>query len=1097
MKAIIEAAFERARVVLVALVLIVLWGAVVAWEIPKEAEPDVQLPIVYVSMHHEGISPEDAERLLVRPMERELQTLEGLKEMKGMASEGHASVLLEFEAGVDIDEALADIREKVDLVKPELPEETDEPVVEEVNLSLFPVLVVTLSGGVPERTLLALARDLKDRLEALPDVLEVDIAGDREEVVEIVIDPVRVESYGLQLDTVLGLVRRNNQLVAAGAWDVGQGRFAVKVPGLVEGLRDILVMPVKVVEDRVVTVGDIADVRRTFKDPEGFARVDGRPALALEVKKRIGRNIIATIEQVRAVVEAEQARWPAAVEVGYLQDKSSNIRNMLDDLGNNVASAVVLTMIITVAMLGLKSSLLVGLAVPVSFLASMAVLGAMGLTVNIVVLFSLILAVGMLVDGATVVVEYADRKMTEGMAPRDAYRTAAIRMFWPVTASTATVLAAFLPLLFWPGIVGEFMRYLPITLVATLVAALVMAMIFVPVLGGMLGRPAPQKEATRKSLIATEGGDLADVTGWLGAYVRLLRVAVRRPLLVVLAGVAVVIASWAAYGACGRGVEFFPDVEPEQAQVLIHGRGDKSVYERDALVREVERRILDVPGVRHVYARTALSWRGGQDVDEDTIGLVLLEFTNWKTRPSGDTIMAEIRARTADVAGVRVETRVPNAGPPVGKPVQLEVASRDPPRLETATAEVRALFDRLEGLKDVTDSRPVPGMEWRIEVDREQAARFGADIATVGSTIRLVTNGIKLATYRPDDADDEIDIVARYSVEQRNLGELDRLIVNTPKGAVPIAQLVTRTAQPKTGDITRVDGARSYTVSADVQPGVLADDKVNEVRAWLAGRPHDPAVRYTFRGEDEEQKKAQAFLGKAFAVALFLIAIILLLQFNSFYQVLLILSAVIFSTVGVLLGLLIVDQPFGIIMSGIGVIALAGIVVSNNIVLIDTYNELRGRGMEPVEAVLRTGAQRIRPVLLTAFNGVLGLIPLVFKANVDLVHREVTVGGPSADWWQQLSLAIAWGLTFATLITLVLTPCLLVLGARVGAWQQRRRGRAEVARPDQVPGARPAVPEPAPASSAMTAATGAPAASDATDEDDTRQPALPFPRAAE
>ena len=1049
MKALIAAAFERSRVVVVALLLIVLWGSIVAWEIPKEADPDVQLPIVYVSMVHEGISAEDAERLLVRPMERELQGLEGLKEMRSTASEGHASVLLEFEAGTDIDLALADAREKVDIAKVELPEDTEEPLVEEVNLSLFPVLVVTLAGAVPERTLLTLARDLQDRLEALPDVLEVDIAGEREEVVEIVIDPLRVEAYDLQLETILGLVQRNNQLVAAGSWDVGQGRFAIKVPGVVEELDDLLEMPVKVAEDRVVTVGDIATVHRTFKDPEGFARVDGRPALALEVKKRIGRNIIETIEQVRGVVEAERARWPSSIEVGYLQDKSGDIRTMLDDLGNNVLTAVALTMIITVAMLGLRSSLLVGLAVPVSFLCAMGVLGLMGLTVNIVVLFSLILAVGMLVDGATVVVEYADRKMAEGLPPRQAYKVAATRMFGPVAASTATVLAAFLPLLFWPGIVGEFMQYLPITLVATLVASLVMAMIFVPVLGGMFGRAGAEDEAGKRSLAATENGDLADVRGWIGAYVRLLAVLVRRPLLVTLAGVALVAGSWWAYATYGRGVEFFPTVEPEQAQVLVHARGDKSVVERDKLVREVEGRILGIPGIEHVYARTALSWRGGDDIDEDVVGLILLEFTDWKTRPSGEAIMAEIRRRTGDLAGIRVETRVPNAGPPVGKPVQLEIASRDPGKLGPTVARVREFFDPLPGLKDVTDSRPVPGIEWKLLVDREAAARYGADIATVGSTVRLVTNGIKLATYRPDDADDEVDIVARYPLTSRHLGEIDRLVVNTPKGAVPLGHMMTREAQPKSGDLVRVDGSRAYTVSADVEDGVLPDTKVGEVRAWLTAQPVDPDLRFTFRGEDEEQKAAQAFLGRAFVIALFLIAMILLLQFNSFYQVGLILSAVVFSTVGVFIGLLLVDQPFGIIMSGIGVIALAGVVVANNIVLIDCYNELRARGLEPVEAVLRTAAQRIRPVLLTAFNGVLGLLPLVFKMNVDLVHRSVTVGGPSADWWQQLSLAIAWGLTFATVITLVLTPCLLVLGARASAgwrrlgarWRGWREGR--------------------------------------------------------
>lgn len=1051
MKVIIDAAFDRSRTVLAALLLVVVWGAVVAYGIPKEADPDIQLPVVYVSMGHEGISPEDAERLLVRPMEREVQSLEGLKEMRSTAGEGHASVMLEFEAGTDIDQALTDVREKVDLAKAELPDETDEPLVEEVNLSLFPVLVVTLAGDVPEQAMLRIARELQDRLEALPNVLEVDIAGDREEVVEIVIDPARVESYGLRLDELYTLVDRNNRLVAAGAWDVGQGRFAVKVPGVFEGVQDILRMPVKVVDDRVVVLSDIATVRRTFKDPDGFARVDGRPALALEVKKRIGRNIIETIDSVKAIVEAEKGTWPANLVVGYTQDKSNDIRNMLRDLGNNVVASVVLTMIITVATLGLGSSLLVGLAVPVAFLAGMLVLNTLGLTVNIVVLFSLILAVGMLVDGATVVVEYADRKMGEGLAPKEAYRQAATRMFWPVTASTATVLAAFLPLLFWPGTVGEFMRYLPITLVATLVAALIMAMVFVPVIGAMFGRTGATAggDGADESL---ETGDLTKVRGPLGAYLGVLRWATGRPGLVLVLGVGVAIGSWAAYGSFGRGLEFFPEVEPEQAQVLVHVRGDNSVAERDAVLREVEGRILGISGIERIYARSRLYWRGGEDVDEDVSGLIQIEFSDWRARRPAAEIMAEIRERTAGVAGVRVETRTPRAGPPTGKPVQVEIGAREPERLEPALKAVRAFVDALPGLKDVSDSRPVPGIEWRLGIDREQAARFGADVVTVGSTVRLVTNGILMGTYRPDDSDDEVDIVARFPTPYRSLAELDRLVVNTAKGPVPLGQVVTRTAEPKSGDLIRVDGRRVYTVSADTEPGVLADTKVNEIRAWLATQDFGSGVTATFRGEDEEQKESQAFLGQAFGVALFLIAMILLTQFNSVYQTFLILTAVVFSTVGVLLGLLIVDQPFSVIMSGIGVIALAGIVVSNNIVLIDTYNEYLGRGMDPREAVLRTGATRLRPVLLTTFNGVLGLLPMVFKVNIDLFSRAITTGGPSADWWQQLSLAIAWGLTFATVITLVLTPCLLMLGARTGAWWRGRRA----GKPTTAPAARPA-----------------------------------------
>jgi multidrug efflux pump len=1036
----IDASFARSRTVLLALLLIIIGGVQAYIGIPKEADPDVQIPLVYVAMTHDGISPEDAERLLIRPMEQELRSVEGVKEMRAQAREGEASVTLEFEAGVDIDEALADVRERVDLAQADLPEDTDEPLVNEVNLALFPVLVVTLSGDLPERTLLGLARDLEDRIEGLPDVLDVEIAGDREELLEVIIDPLLVESYGFELEDLLTLVSRNNRLVAAGALDTGSGRFAVKVPGVFETPADVLNLPIKVVGDKVVRLADVAEVRRTFKDAEGFARVGGQPALALEVSKRIGANIIDTVATVRAVVEAERASWPAHVEVGFLQDKSDEIADMLSDLQNNVLSAIILVMIVIVAALGLRSAGLVGLAVPASFLAGILVLALLGLTVNIVVLFGLILAVGMLVDGAIVVTELADRKMAEGLERREAYRLAARRMAWPITASTATTLAAFMPLLFWPGIVGEFMKFLPITLLATLTASLVMALIFVPNLGALVGKAETTDPQAMRLLSAAEQGDLNELRGLAGGYVRLLRRLLRRPLLVLAGAVAIALGVYTAYGAFGRGIEFFPEVEPQVARLQIHARGNLSARERDQLVRQLEERVLDVDGIDQIYARSAVNFRN-QDVDEDVIGIVLLEFEDWQARRPASEILAEIRARTDELAGVQLEVRKGEAGPPVGKPIQVQLSSRAPAKLDPLVADLRAHLDQMPALVDVTDSRPVPGIEWRIRIDREQAGRFGADIALVGSFVQLVTNGILIGDYRPDDADDEVDIRARFPEDERSLGQFERLRVNTPYGAVPIASFVERTPAPRVGTIARVDGRRQLTVSADVADGVLVDDKVQEIRAWLAAQDLDPAISVAFKGEDEEQKESQAFLSRAFVIALFLIAIILVTQFNSFYQTVLILSAVVFSTVGVLLGLLVTQQPFGIVMSGVGVIALAGIVVNNNIVLIDTYNELRKRGLAPFDAVLRTGAQRLRPVLLTTVTTILGLLPMVLKVNVDLLTRTVTVGGPSTDWWSQLASAVAGGLAFATVLTLVLTPCLLLLGARTSSWLAARRAR--------------------------------------------------------
>ncbi len=1033
MKTFIDAAFSRSRTVLAVLVLLLISGYISYNTIPKEAEPDVAIPIIYVSMNHEGISPEDAERLLVRPMEKELQTIEGVKEMRSTAQEGHASVLLEFDAGFDSDKALQDVREKVDLAKVELPADTDEPSVNEVNVALFPVLVVTLAGDVPERTLLTLARDLKDKIEGLREVLEADIAGDREEVVEIEVDPRVLDSYQISYEQLINFVWRNNKLVAAGALDTGKGRFSVKVPGLLEGAEDVLSLPVKVDGDRVVTFGDVATARRTFKDPTSFARVNGRPAISLEISKRVGENIIETIEQVKAIVEAEREAWPNGVVVSYSQDKSKDVRRMLSDLQNNVISAVLLVMVVIIGVLGWRSGLLVGLAIPGSFLTGILMIHTLGLTINIVVLFALIMAVGMLVDGAIVVTEMADRKMAEGMGKGEAYSFAARRMSWPITASTATTLAAFMPLLFWPGVVGEFMKYLPITLLATLAASLLMALIFVPTLGGIMGRRSPLSEEALHSLAASEVGELHEIRGFTGIYVRLLERLLAHPLKILLIAVLLLVSVYSAYGILGKGVEFFPDVEPERAALHVRARGDLSVYEQDALVARVEQRLLDMREIETLYTRSGINLRG-QDLPEDTIGVIQMEFVDWQQRRPASEILDEVRQRTKNIAGLIVEARKQEGGPPVGKPVQLQLSSRYPQVLEPAVAKVREVLEQVGGFVDVEDSRPLPGIEWQISVDRTQAARFGADITIVGNAVQMVTNGIKVSDYRPDDADDEVDIIVRLPEGNRELDQLDRLRVQTNYGLVPISNFITRTPAPKLGTINRVDGQRVMTVKADVEEGILPANKVEEIQQWQGENTQamDSRINVTFKGEDKEQRESQEFLSKAFLVALFVMAIILVTQFNSFYQAFLILTAVIFSTVGVFLGLLVTAQPFGIVMSGVGVISLAGIVVNNNIVLIDTYNILRATGMPATEAVLRTAAQRLRPVLLTTITTILGLMPMVLMLNIDLVHREITTGAPSTQWWVQLATAVAGGLTFATLLTLVLTPCLLALGENAG-----------------------------------------------------------------
>jgi len=1017
MNALIDLAFSRSRTVILTLLFILVAGVLAYNSIPKESEPDITVPVIYVSMSHDGISPEDAERLLVRPMEKELQSIEGLKEMQSTASEGHASVQLEFNAGFNSDQALQDVREKVDFANVKLPDATDEPEVIEINVALFPVLTVSLSGPLSERSLVDIARDLKEQIETLSGVLEVEIGGDREALLEIIVDPAVMETYGVQYDELFNLVSNNNKLVAAGAMDTGAGRLVLKVPGVIEKLDDVLQMPVKVDGSRVVTFGEVATLRRSFKDPESFARVDGQAAVTLEVKKRVGANIIDTIAQVRAIVEKEKLHWPLALHVAYMQDKSTEIGDMLNDLQNNILSAIILVMIIIIAALGPRSAILVGLAIPSSFLATILILDSIGFTLNIVVLFSLILVVGMLVDGAIVVIELADRHMNENLTPAQAFSAAAKRMAWPITASTLTTLAVFLPLLFWPGIVGEFMKYLPITVIIALTASLLMALIFIPVVGNSIASQNAHNTAISEAKITR-------------VYIALLKILLNNPGKTLTAAIMAIVATYVLYGQLGKGVEFFPEVEPEFAQIQIHARGDLSIHEKDSIVTQVEQRVLNHPELEFVYARS-FNQASGQNMSEDVIGVIQLEFTHWSSRRSADDILNEMRKKTADIAGIKIEFRKAENGPSEGKPIQIEVSARDFERAFPVIESIRTLMTQQGGYIDVEDNRPLPGIEWRLEVNRELAARYGADIAMLGNAVQMMTNGIKVTEYRPDDSDDEVDVRVRFPYDERNLAQLNQLRIATAKGMVPMSNFATIVPASKSGTLNRVDGHRVITIKADVADDVLADNQLKALQSIISKATLDTQVDIKFKGEDEDQKEAMNFLLSAFINAIFLMALILVTQFNSIYQALMVLSAIVFSTGGVLLGLLITGQPFGIVMVGLGIIALAGIVVNNNIVLIDTYNKIRQTEKDAVTAALETGKIRLRPVFLTAITTVLGLMPMVLAMNIDVINRSVSFGAPSTQWWTQLASAIAGGLSFATILTLVLTPCLLVLGEQM------------------------------------------------------------------
>ena len=1014
---------NHTRSLMMLFILLIVAGAYSYVSIPKESNPDVEIAIIWVSLSHNGISPEDAERMLVRPMEKELKSISGIKEMTSSAYEGGGYVQLEFNPGFDGSKALADVRDKVSIAKSKLPSESEEPIVNEVTMAdEESVLNITLYGDVSERGLVEIARSLQDELESLPEVLEVDIAGDREDMVEIIIDPLVMEAYKLDQAEIYNIVSNNNKLVAAGTLDNGVGRFAVKVPSVFENVDDILKLPLKVVDGQLIRFIDVAEIRRSYKDPESFARLDGKPAVVLEIKKRSGENIIYTVEKSIAILENSKTIWPASVKVALNGDRAEDVKTMLNDLQNNVLSAVLLVFIVVVAALGLRSAVLVGISIPGAFLTGILVLSSFGFTVNVVVLFGLIMAVGMLVDGAIVVVEYADRKMNEGVAKKEAYISASKKMALPIIASTATTLAAFAPLMFWPGMMGQFMRYLPITLIFVLSASLLMALIFVPSIGTLIGKTRVLSKEQIDQVRVSEQGDLTKLSGFTGFYVRVLDRVVMHPIKVLLSMIIISISVFYLYGKSGLGVEFFPDIEPDSANVIVRSHGDLSIWEKDAVMKSVESKIIGTEGVETVYSRT-----GG----DDRVGRIKLNFLEWDEREKATVILERVEKSLADIPGVEIEVRKSQNGPTSGKDIKIEVSSKYPALLDSTIYKLRQLMESDGRLISIEDNATRDGIEWRLNIDRAEAIKFGADASLVGNTVSMITNGIKIGEFRPDDVEDELDIRVRYPVEYRNLNQLDAIRVNVNGEIIPIELFVERVPQKKVENIYRVEGRRVVDIQADLKEGVQLDDIISELSDLFDEKIHDNRVSVSFKGQNQDRKESGEFLEKAFIVALFMMAIILVTQFNSFYQSALILSSVVFSTVGVFLAMMIAGKPFGIVMGGIGVISLAGIVVNNNIVLIDTYNSLRKQGLAAKDAILRTGAQRLRPVFLTTITTMLGLMPMVFEMNIDFLTADVTFHAPSTQWWSGLATAVSGGLVFATLLTLILTPCLLM-------WRERK-----------------------------------------------------------
>ena len=1123
MTGIIDWASQRARMILALIIASLAAGIFSYTGLPKEGEPDIEIPALFISVVFPGISAADSETLLVRPMETELADLDGLKKMTATAAENYAGLALEFEFGWDKAKTMADVREAMNSAEALFPNGAEKYSINELNFSEFPIIIVNLTGDVPERTMTRIATKLQEEIEAMDAVLEAVISGNRDEMVEVTIDPLRLESYNVTAGELINVVQNNNQLIAAGEVDSNQGTFSVKIPSSFNEAQDIYDLPVKTNGDRVVTLGDLAKIKLTFVDRAGTARFNGENTVALQVVKRKGFNLIGTAKDVRSLVEKESQNWPtnlkAAVDVGTSNDQSRVVDSMVRQLEGSVLTAIALVMIVVLTSLGTRAALLVGFSIPTSFLLCFVLLGLMGVTISNIVMFGLILAVGMLVDGAIVVVEYADKRISQGTGPMKAYVEAAKRMFWPVVSSTATTLCAFLPMLFWPGVPGQFMGMLPVTLIFVLSASLIVALIYLPILGGVSGRLSRFFENSSDwlrnvlpwfirlllvpvivlslffsilqvvnpnlllSIEPDKLGPMASLPGvamfiasafmasivlgsveirkrqknvqagyrrtLFGYFIKFIAGNPVMPLVAIGGVIAFTSFIFTTFGKNNYGVEFFVEGEPEQAIVYVKARGNLSLTEKDILVRQAELIVNAHPGVESVFSFAGAGGlnqnTAGASAPKDTIGQIQLETIPWENRRGnsdldGNKIIAELSNALSALPGIEIEILELERGPASPKPVHLRLKGENWNDLLNTTAQMRNIFDQTEGLIQVEDTRPLPGIDWQIDVDVEKAGRYGADVATVGAMIQLVTRGILLDTMRVDSSDEEIEIRVRLPEEDRFLSTLDNLKVRTADGLVPLSNFISRKPVAKLAEINRIDQKRYFDIKAGIEPNlkrtVISDDGIesevfinaNERIAFLTNylqeNPLPPGISWEWTGDQADQAESQAFLSSAFAAALVLMFIILLSQFNSFYNSFVVLIAVVLSTVGVLIGMLVMQQPFSIIMTGTGIVALAGIVVNNNIVLIDTYQEL-SRYLPKVEAIIRTAEQRIRPVLLTTITTMAGLAPMMFGLSLDFVNGGYSVDSPTALWWKQLATAVVFGLGTATMLTLVFTPALL------------------------------------------------------------------------
>ena len=1016
-------ALKRQVTVLALLILIVVAGVYCYLTLPRESFPDITIPYVFVTTTYEGVAPEDMEELITIPIERKLKGIDDVEEIRSTSAEGLSTVAIKFLPKVDIDDALQKVRDKVDQAKNDLPAELeDDPVIKEVNFSDMPVIRVVLSGPLSLRRLQNLAEDIQDRIESIAGVLEARLSGGLEREIHVEFDLDRVGAYNVPFSSIVGSVTNSNVNMPSGSMDIGEGKYLVRVPEDFQHPSEIYSIVAFVRDGKPVYLRDVATIKDAFKDPLTRSRINQEKSVTIAVLKRSGENIVRVTDEVKRVINEMRPELPQTLKIDLTADQSNDVRLMVSDLENNIISGLILVLAVIFVFIGGQSAIFVALAIPYSMFITFILLTGFNITLNMVVLFSLILALGMLVDNGIVIVENIYRHMQQGATRQEAAAVGTDQVAWPVITSTLTTLGAFAPMLFWPGIMGEFMGFLPQTLIMALSASLFVALIINPVLSARYQKV----KATASTLNATEKEPLIK-----RFYLSILKWSLRHRLIVIASAVILLIGATMGYVFFGKGVEFFPETEPRRAYVNIKAPEGTNLDTSDKLVAQIEKIVAPYDDIRYIISNIGAV--GGDPFSHGGTGThisrVVLDFKDFhdRSRPSSE-IIKEVRQKILNtVYGADIQVEKEQEGPPTGPPINIEISGEDILLLGELAAHVRRIIKDIPGLVDLKDNFVRGKPEIRVRVDKEKAALMGLDTYTIAYTVKSAINGVKAGVYR--EGKDEYDIIARLPENDRNsIKSLKRITVSGPQGEpIPLTSLATVSLGSGIGAIMRLDQKRVVTVSGDVS-GRLANDVIKDIKARLSQKMDWPrGYRYRFTGEQQEQAKAQAFLSKAFFACIAIILLILFTQFNSFITPLIIMASVLFSLIGVFIGLLATGTAFGIIMTGIGVISLAGVVVNNAIVLIDYINQLMDRGMASTEALLRAGSVRFRPVMLTAITTILGLVPMATGVSFDFRKMALDIGGESSQWWGPMAVAVIFGLGFATLLTLILVPVLCSL----------------------------------------------------------------------